>query len=154
MAYIKVKQGGVGVKYIDAHGNERHALKTPESGPFECDDAQAARFVELGAAEYVGAQEAPMAQVNEQQDEGQQSDEQQEETGEPSQEPEKVAHHLDAEQLKNMTVAQLKTLAEDMGADISGCKKKDDYIAAIVAVDVYIDDEDDELPDLSAADPE
>lgn len=154
MAYIKVKQGGVGVKYIDAHGNERHALKTPENGPFECDDAQAARYVKLGAAEYVGAQEVPAEQVDDQQNDDQQNDDQQVETGEPSQEPEKVAYHLDAEQLENMTVAQLKALAKDMGADVSGCKKKPDYIAAIVAVDVHIDDEDDELPDLSAADPE
>lgn len=131
---IRVKCGGCGIKYTDANGSERHALKTPESGPFECDDAQAERLVGLGVAEYVGLQwrqvvdPAPRAC-----------------------EAQKDAARLDAAQLETMTNEQLKALAADMGVVVSGCKKKADYIAAIVADEA---EPDDELPDLSAADPE
>ena len=153
MATIKVKRGGCGIKYTDAHGNARHALKTPEHGPFECDDAQAARLVGLGVADYVN--DLGWKQVA---DPVPQSDEQQGDTGEP----EKATGHLDAAQLETMTNEQLKNLAGDLGVDISGCKKKADYIAAIVAVEVELgdevdhdeDDPDNDLPDLSAADPE
>lgn len=140
MATIKVTRGGCGIQYNDAHGNARHALKTPESGPFECDDAQAARLVSLGVAEYVGAQKK--------------------EQTDGSQGTEKATGHLDAAQLETMTNEQLKNLAADMGVDVTGCKKKADYIAAIVAVEVGLGDEvdpdedDDELPELNAADPE
>lgn len=147
MAKIKVKQGGCGIKYTDAHGNARHALKTHESGAFECDDAQAERLVRMGVAAYVTEKAAePVTQV----------DAQQEGQADGSQEPEKLTGHLDAAQLETMTNDQLKNLAGDLGVDITGCKKKADYIAAITAVEVEIGDEDDgdELPDLGAADPE
>ena len=148
MANIKVKLGGCGIVYTDAHGNARHALKTPEHGPFECDDAQAARLVGLGVAEYVAAE--GMALADDQQGTG---------------EGEKLTGHLDAAQLETMTNEQLKNLAADMGVDVTGCKKKADYIAVIVAVEVEVepdaivddpdeDDPDNDLPDLSAADPE
>ena len=154
MAKIKVTRGGCGVKYTDASGNARYALKTPELGVFDCDDAQAERLVNLGVAVYANdlgwKQEAP------------QSDEQQGDTGEPSQEPEKAAGHLDVKQLEEMDYNDLKALAADMGVVPEG-KKKADYIAAIAAVEVElgpkvdpddVDDPDNDLPELSAADPE
>ena len=147
MAKIKVICGGCGIVYKDAAGNDRHALKTPESGPFECDDAQAERLVRMGVAAYVTEKAAePVAQA----------DAQQEGQADGSQEPEKLTGHLDAAQLEAMTNDQLKNLAGDLGVDITGCKKKADYIAAITAAEVEIGDEDDgdELPDLGAADPE
>ena len=136
MAKIEVKQGGCGVKYKDEHGNERHALKTAESGPFECDDEQAARLVSLGVAVYV---EVPAA-----------------EKSEATQENEEATGHLDEEQLKTMTNAQLANLAGELGIDVRACKKKADFIAAIQAYAVSIPDGDDgdELPVLSVADPE
>ena len=143
MVKIKVICGGCGIVYKDAAGNSRHALKTPESGPFECDDAQAERLVGLGVAEYVGKVGQPAAKQ-----EG--TGEQTEGTGEPKK-------HLDAAQLAELTIDKLKALAADMGVNVSKCKKKDEYIAAIVAVEVEIDDVDDpdnDLPDLTAADPE
>lgn len=151
MAKIKVTRGGCGIQYTDAHGNARHALKTPESGAFECDDAQAARLVKLGVAAYVN--EFGCQQVA---DPAPQTDAQQEEQADVSQETEKATGHLDAAQLETMTNEQLKNLAADMGVDVTGCKKKADYIAAIVAVEVELGDEDDgdELPELNAADPE
>lgn len=131
MKTIKVIAGGVGVKYTDANGNVRHTLKTPQSGPFECEDAQAARFVSLKVAEYVGA------------------------VAETKKEPEKLKGYLDAADLEEWDFNELKKLAADMGVKPEG-KKKVDYIAAIVAeeVEVDADDLDDEMPDLSVADPE
>lgn len=163
MAKIRVTRGGCGIEYTDANGTARFALKTPENGPFECDDAQAARLVELGVAVYcdeLGWREVakdPAPQTDEQQQE--QTDEQQQEQADDTQEPEKHVGHLAADQLETMTNEQLKALAADMGVDVTGCKKKADYIAAIVAVEVELGDEvdpdeDDELPELSAADPE
>ena len=166
MAKIKVRYGGCGIKYTDGNGMERHALKTPESGPFECDDAQAERLVGLGVADYVNedgwlklADETPAPQA----------DAQQEETGEPAQDPEETAQepekrmgHLSAEDLETWDYNELKKLAADMGVVPKG-KKKADYIAAIVAVEVElgpevdpddVDDPDNDLPVLSAADPE
>ena len=145
MVQIRVKCGGCGIKYTDANGTARHALKTPEHGPFECDDAQAARLVSLGVAEYVGTS-IP------------QSAAQQEEPVVPSQEPEKVMGHLSAEDLETWNFNDLKKLAADMGVTPNG-KKKADYIAAIVAEEVELDpqvdpDDEDDLPKLTAADPE
>ena len=152
MAQIRVKYGGCGIKYTDANGTERHALKTPESGAFECDDAQAERLVGLGVAEYVGLQWKEVNNSVQPEETG--DDAKQQETGEP----EKATGHLDAEQLAEMDYNELKKLAADMGVKPAG-QKKTDYIAAIAAVEVEpgdeVDlDEDDELPDLSAADPE
>lgn len=155
MAKIKVKYGGCGIKYKDGNGVERHALKTPENGPFECDDAQAARLVDLGVAEYVGTVKA-VDEVPAPQPEGQQVE------PEATQEPEKKMGHLSAEDLESWDYNELKKLAADMGVTPEG-KKKADYIAAIVAVEVElgpevdpddVDDPDNDLPVLSAADPE
>ena len=154
MARIKVKYGGCGIKYKDGNGVERHALKTPENGPFECDDAQAERLVGLGVAEYVGLQWKRIADEPAPQPEAQQEA--------PAQEPEKRMGHLSAEDLESWDYNELKKLAADMGVVPNG-KKKADYIAAIVAVEVEIgpevdpddvDDPDNDLPVLEAADPE
>lgn len=147
MAIIKVICGGCGIQYTDANGNARHALKTPESGPFECDDVQAARLVGLKVAAYVVEPKAdPKAAPDVL------ADEQQEEQADDSQETEKTTGHFDADELETWDYNALKKLAADMGVEPKG-KKKADYIAAIVAVEVEIGDEDD-MPDLGVADPE
>lgn len=140
MARIRVTRGGCGIEYADEHGNKRHALKTFESGPFECDDTQAARLIRLGVAEYIVTAEKSK--------EPEQHQEAPKESG-------KITGHLSAEDLESMTYDELKKLAADMGVEVKG-KKKADYIAAIAAVEVEAGDEDDgdELPDLDAADPE
>lgn len=144
MKRIEITRGGCGIKYKDANGNERHALKTAEHGPFECDDTQADRLVSLGVAKYVGAAAAAAAPAN--QNEGE---------GEETQGAETITGHLDAAQLETMTNEQLKNLAGDLGVDVTGCKKKADFVAAIMAVEVEAEvDGDDELPELDAADPE
>lgn len=134
MRKIRVTVGTVG--YYDA--KHAHKRMTAADGPFECEDTQAERFVSAGVAEYVGgAIEAD--EVDEQ----------------------KVTGHLAKSQLEEMTIQQLQNLAGDLGVDVTGCKKKAEYVDAIAAAEVtaggVVDDEDadgDDLPDLNAADPE
>ena len=63
-----------------------------------------------------------------------------------------TAAHLDAEQLREMTVAHLRELASELGIDTAKLRKKDDLIAAIAAVPVEPGEEvsENDLPDLSA----
>lgn len=140
---IKIKYGGCGIKYKDDNGVERHALKTPEDGPFLCEIEQAKRLVGLGVAEYVGepaqAPENPTGQTDDNKGTG-------------------ITGHLDAAELETWDYNALKKLAADMGVEPVGGKKKENYIAAIVAAEVEFDpqdeDGDDDLPNLNAADPE
>ena len=134
MRKIRVTVGTVG--YYDA--KHAHKRMTAADGPFECEDTQAEHFVSAGVAEYVGGViEADVADEQE------------------------VTGHLTKSQLEEMTIQQLQNLAGDLGVDVTGCKKKADYVDAIAAAEVnaggMADDEDtdgDALPDLNAADPE
>lgn len=151
MALIRVILGGCGIAYKDAAGNMRHVLKTPQDGPFECEDKHAASLVKMGRAAYVQQPqqepEQPEPSAN---------------SGESSGDSGKLVGHLEPAELELMTVENLKKLAADIGLDISQCKKKADFVAAIAAVEVEVDaegieedpDDEDALPDLSAADPE
>lgn len=134
MRKIRVTVGTVG--YYDA--KHAHKRMTAADGPFECEDTQAEHFVSAGVAEYVGG----AIEVDE-------ADEQE------------VTGHLAKSQLEEMTIQQLQNLAGDLGIDVTGCKKKADYVDAIAAAEVNaggtVDDEatdGDDLPDLNAADPE
>lgn len=134
MRKIRVTVGTVG--YYDA--KHAHKRMTAANGPFECEDTQAEHFVSAGVAEYVGG----VIEADE-------ADEQE------------VTGHLAKSQLEEMTIQQLQNLAGDLGVDVTGCKKKADYVDAIAAAEVnaggMADDEDtdgDALPDLNAADPE
>lgn len=134
MRKIRVTVGTVG--YYDA--KHAHKRMTAADGPFECEDTQAEHFVSAGVAEYVGG----AIEVDE-------ADEQE------------VTGHLAKSQLEEMTIRQLQNLAGDLGIDVTGCKKKADYVDAIAAAEVnaggMVDDEatdGDDLPDLNAADPE
>ena len=134
MRKIRVTVGTVG--YYDA--KHAHKRMTAADGPFECEDTQAEHFVSAGVAEYVGgAIEVDEAVVQE------------------------VTGRLAKSQLEEMTIQQLQNLAGDLGVDVTGCKKKADYVDAIAAAEVnagdMVDNEDtdgDDLPDLNAADPE
>lgn len=134
MRKIRVTVGTVG--YYDA--KHAHKRMTAADGPFECEDTQAEHFVSAGVAEYVGG----VIEADE-------ADEQE------------VTGHLAKSQLEEMTIQQLQNLAGDLGVDVTGCKKKADYVDTIAAAEVnaggMVDDEDtdgDDLPDLNAADPE
>lgn len=138
MKKIRITRGGCGICYTDSNGVNRHALKTPENGAFECSDEQADRLVRLGVAVYV-------EDVKQQDDTDTKQDGETEST---------MKAHLDAEELENWDYNELKKLAAEMGVEPSG-KKKADYIAAIVAEEVEVSVDDDELPpDLNVADPE
>lgn len=115
---IKIVKGVYG--YVDKHGFVRP--KDCNSEPFVTSPEQEARLVKLGVAEYVDEPEKaePVnepAQV--------QSSKNDEETA-----------RLDPEQLKELTNAELKTMAEDMGIDTAKLKTKAQLIEAITAVDV------------------
>ena len=138
MKKIRVTRGGCGICYTDDNGVNRHALKTPENGAFECSDEQADRLVRLGVAVYV-------EDVKQQDDTDTKQDGETEST---------MKTHLDAEELESWDYNELKKLAAEMGVEPAG-KKKADYIAAIVAEEVEVSVDDDELPpDLNVADPE
>lgn len=148
MKTIRVTRGGCGISYTDENGVARHALKTPESGPFKCDDAQADHFVRLGVATYVGvsAEIEPTAPPADDKETEQPDDNQQHET---------LKGHLDAADLESWEYNNIVKLASDMGVSLKS-RKREDLIAAIVAAEVELpSEEDDELPpDLGAADPE
>lgn len=134
MRRIRVTVGTVG--YYDA--KHAHKRMTAADGPFECEDTQAEHFVCAGVAEYVGG----VIEADEADDQ-------------------EVTGHLAKSQLEEMTIQQLQNLAGDLGVDVTGCKKKAEYVDAIAAAEVTaggaVDDEDadgDDLPDLNAADPE
>lgn len=50
--------------------------------------------------------------------------------------PDIINGHLDPEQLKKLTVKELKKLAADMGVDVSGCDNKAEIVAALAAVEI------------------
>lgn len=134
MRKIRVTVGTVG--FYDA--KHAHKRKTAADGPFECEDTQAEHFVSAGVAEYIGG----VIKADEADDQ-------------------EVTSHLAKNQLEEMTIQQLQNLAGDLGVDVTGCKKKADYVDAIAAAEVnaggMVDDEGtdgDGLPDLNAADPE
>ena len=134
MRKIRVTVGTVG--YYDA--KHAHKRMTAADGPFECEDTQAEHFVSAGVAEYIGG----VIKADEADDQ-------------------EVTGHLAKNQLEEMTIQQLQNLAGDLGVDVTGCKKKAEYVDAIAAAEVnaggMVDDEDtdgDDLPDLNAADPE
>lgn len=137
MKKIRITRGGCGICYTDSNGVNRHALKTPENGAFECSDEQADRLVRLGVAIYV-------EDVKQQDDTDTKQDGETEST---------MKAHLDAEELESWDYNELKKLAAELGVEPAG-KKKADYIAAIVAEEVEVSVDDDELPpDLNVADP-
>lgn len=134
MRKIRVTVGTVG--FYDA--KHAHKRKTAADGPFECEDTQAEHFVSAGVAEYIGG----VIKADEADDQ-------------------EVTGHLAKNQLEEMTIQQLQNLAGDLGVDVTGCKKKADYVNAIAAAEVnaggMVDDEGtdgDDLPDLNVADPE
>ena len=115
---IKIVKGVYG--YVDKHGFVRP--KDCNSEPFNTSPEQEARLVKLGVAEYVD-EPAKAEPVNE--------------TAQvQSPKNDEVAAHLDPEQLKELTNAELKKMAEEMSIDTAKLKTKAQLIEAITAVDV------------------
>ena len=122
-------------------------------GICEVDEAEARRLVALGVAAIVReVDEAPVASASTgRNDAAPCADMPNKENGAESD----AEAHLDTEQLQEMTVAQLKELAAELGIETAKLRKKDDLIAAIVSVPVEPGEEigEGDLPDLSAAAP-
>lgn len=143
MLTVKIISGTYGCKI-----KGRIVPKDLTSEPFELEDAEAKRLVSLGVAEIItegvatggNGEETNPPSVNPANDENGSNGENEGEN--------EIVGHLDAEQLREMTNKELKALAEDMGIDTSKMKVKDDYIQAIVAVEVSApaDDENGENP--------
>ena len=143
MLTVKIISGTYGCKI-----KGRIVPKDLTSEPFELEDAEAKRLVSLGVAEIItegvatggNGKETNPPSVNPSNDENGSNGENEGEND--------ITGHLDAEQLKEMTIKELKALAEDMGIDTGKFKVKDDYIQAIVAVEVSApaDDENGENP--------
>ena len=116
----------------------------------EVDDAEARRLVALGVAAIVHeVDEAPVASgITVESGDTPCVDMPSEENGTEGD----AEAYLDAKQLQEMTVAQLKELAAELGIETAKLRKKDDLIAAIVAVPVEPGEEisEDDLPELSA----
>lgn len=147
MLTVKIKSGTYGLNTGD-----RVIPKDRMSEPFSLDDAEAKRLVSLGVAEIItegvatsgNGKETNPPSVNPSNDENGSNGEN--EGGND------IDGHLDAEQLREMTNKELKALAEDMGIDTSKMKVKDDYIQAIVAVEVSApsnDENGENPPDIS-----
>lgn len=115
---IKIVKGVYG--YVDKHGFVRP--KDCNSEPFVTSPEQEARLVKLGVAEYVDEPEKAEPVNEPAQVQSPQNDE--------------AVARLDPEQLKELTNAELKAMAEDMGIDTAKLKTKAQLIEAITAVDV------------------
>lgn len=95
----------------------------------EVDGMEAGRLVGLGVAEIVDAPAAPVSSAAEQ--------EYNDTPAEKSATEKPAAAHLVPEDLADMTVANLKKMAADMGIDTKALKTKDALIQAICAEEVY-----------------
>lgn len=100
----------------------------------EVDGMEAGRLVGLGIAEIVDAPTSPSAAASAQ------AAAEQEYNDTPAEEnaaEKPAAAHLVPEDLADMTVANLKKMAADMGIDTKALKTKDALIQAICAEEVY-----------------
>lgn len=116
----------------------------------EVSDAEAARLVGLGVAKYVfSAPTAPETAPADVPATAEGNDTPDEEASQGGSETATLA----PDQLRSMTVANLKKLAADMGIDTKQLKTKDALIEAICAEEVIPGDECASGPELSAAMP-
>ena len=67
--------------------------------------------------------------------------------------PDGIESHLDAEDLQEMTVENLKNLAADMGLPVKKLRTKQALIDALVKEPVYVDPDDEALPVVEAEGP-
>ena len=141
---IKVIFGGCVIEYIDNHGTTRHALKTPEDGPFDCQEDVAERLVSLGVAEYAAKEN--ILELSGGEKKGMQEDGMEVES----------LHRMDEadeEQLYAMKMKDLQSLVKEKGLDARDCKRKEDYVNLILSADSDGEDDEEEPPDLEGMEP-
>ena len=150
-------------------------LKTADDQPFEVSDEEADRLIGLGVAALAfgddseslqGAMDGMVGHLEDQsvppedpeepdedpeeQDADEPEDPEPEDEADETNEPAPAAEKMDPEELKQLTNPELGELAKELGIEVKGRPTKADLIDAIMAAAA----EDDELPDLGAADPE
>lgn len=132
--------------------------KTAADAPFEVDDKEAARLVGLGVAviafgeDSESLQDAMNGVVDQLEDQPTPPDEEPED---PDAEPDAEAdpeptQKFDPEELAKLTNPELAEIAQELGVEVKHRPKKSELIDLIMQAAA----EDDELPDLGAADPE
>ena len=138
--------------------------KNVHDAPFEVSDEEAARLVDLGVAAIAFGEDSeslndamdgvvdqledqPVPPEDPEDDEPEDLEDDPEEEAEPDPEP---VEKLDPEELEKLTNPQLAEIAKSLGVTIKTHVKKSELIALILQAQA----EDDELPDLGAADPE
>lgn len=138
---------------------ERVRAVTRKDGAIELPDEEAERLVKLRVAEYCpdAEPETPVSGVATGQSganapdggdnppngkpsaEGQENGEQPEGDNDEESTLDIVNGHFTAESLSTLTNAALKKLGGDLGADVSKCKTKADFVAVLVTVEVEDD---------------
>lgn len=118
--------------------------KNKNSKPFELEDSKALRLISEGVAEAVNGEPVP-------DNDGELPDPFCN-NGEPVPDNEGVTGNLDADQLDDLSINDLRKIAKDLGVSASGSKKK--LIERICDVEVSAPADDEEPPVLEAADPE
>lgn len=136
MVKIKILGGAYGHR----PAGSRHPVVINHGETCEVPEAEAKRLVELGVAEEVdrGAVATAPVELSAESREDATPDEEAAEEGQETPVP----------PLEDMTVAQLKELAEQMGLDISGLRKKSDILAAISEYAEAPEAVADDMPDL------
>ncbi len=119
---------------------------------------EAAELVGLGVAVYT--KEPVLVDKTPENDAAEDADivlEEKSEPAEPAPEgletPDGIESHLDAEDLQEMTVANLKKLAADMGLPVKKLRTKQALIDALVKEPVYVDPDDEAPPVVEAEGP-
>lgn len=142
--FVEILCGGYGC----CSGKSVHTVMRGEQ--CEVSEAEAARLIGLGVAKVVSVTaNAPESVPVEAPAASEDNDTPNEETSQGGSE----TATLDSDQLRSMTVANLKKLATDMGIDTKQFKTKDALIEAICAEEVIPGDECVSSPELSAAMP-
>ena len=144
-------------------------LVGPKDGPFELSTEAEKRLVGLGVAEYVEntLASAPAGAGESAPSEPGVNTSRTEEPAEAAVAPPATEEadlpdcididengHMTVESLMTMTRADMEALAEDLGLDVKKCKNKSEIAALIAQVEVGLDEQHGEGPDLAAALPE
>ena len=157
MKLIKIINGTYG------HRPEPYTVepKTAEDTPFEVSDSEAARLVELGIAaivfgegsdSFAAAMDGMVGKLGDQPEppaDPEDDNEAESEQDQPEPEEDPVPAYT-RETLEKMHNPELAELSKELGATVKGRPTKDELITAILAAL----EEDEELPDLGAVDPE
>ncbi len=154
MARVRIISGAYGYR----PPGSKHPVTKRIGDIVTVSDDEAIRLITLKVAELVDAQSpvSPLSALPEEADKSYQSvdtesDKIPPESDEGADTANVTTGHLDAEQLMELTKAELLKLAEEMGADVSSSDNKTEIVAAIAQAEVEPGDI--VPPDLSAEAP-